>query len=214
MTLEPERARYLVRTSYDQLGKDYSDWAGQNADPVRQRYLQYLLTDLLLGSKVLDLGCGDGSLITVYLARDHDVTGVDISYTQLERAGRTIPNARFICGDITTISLPGSSFDAIIAFYCLTHIPQQELPTVVAHLSGWLRPGGLFVGSFGANDEHGAVQEDWLGVPMFFSGCHPETNREILNEAGLLIEQDRIETVEEFAQTIRFHWIIARKPGQ
>jgi SAM-dependent methyltransferase len=214
MTLEPERARNLVRRSYDQLGKRYSDWVGENADPVRQRYLQYVLADLPLGSKVLDLGCGDGSLITVHLARDHQVTGVDISCTQLERAGRTIPNAQFICGDITSVHLPENCFDAIVAFYCLTHVPQQELPLVIAHASDWLRPGGLFVGSFGVNDEQGTVQDDWLGVPMFFSGCRPETNRQILTETGLLIEQDRVETVEEFDQTVRFHWIIARKPGQ
>lgn len=214
MTLEPERARHLVRTSYDQLGKGYADWARQNADPVRQRYLQYLLTHLPAGSKVLDLGCGDGSLITAHLVRDHDVTGVDLSSTQIEEAGNMIPNAQFICDDITTIDLSESSFDTIVAFYCLTHVPQQELPSVIARVAAWLRPGGLFVGSFGVDDEPGSVQDDWLGVPMFFSGCRPETNREILTEAGLVIEQDRIETVEEFDQKVRFHWIMARKPGQ
>jgi SAM-dependent methyltransferase len=212
MKITPDRARLLVRESYDRLGQRYAHWAQSNHDPVRARYTDALLESLAHGSRVLDLGCGDGSMLTARLAGRHDVTGVDISRIQLLQARASIPQARFICADITQLELPESTFDAIAAFYCLTHIPGPELTNVIKKVSRWLRPGGLLVSSMGTTDDPGSIEEDWLGVPMFFSGCPPDVNRRLLREVALVIESDQIEAVEEFGRTVRFHWIVARKP--
>jgi ubiquinone/menaquinone biosynthesis C-methylase UbiE len=213
MKITPDRARLLVRESYDRLGRRYADWARSNHDPVRARYTDALLESLTHGSRVLDLGCGDGSMLTERLATDHDVIGVDISRIQLLQARTSIPNARFICADVTQLELPESTFDAIAAFYCLTHIPGPELTNVIEKISRWLRPGGLFITSMGITDDPGSIEDSWLGVPMFFSGCPPDVNCRLLREVDLEIESDRTEAVEEFGRTVRFHWIAARKPG-
>ena len=47
---------------------------------------------------VLDLGCGAGVPATRDLVdRGFNVTGIDISEVQIERAQRLVPGGRFIC---------------------------------------------------------------------------------------------------------------------
>lgn len=213
MNLDPEQARRLVRASYDRLGRRYSEWARGIHSDARARYTDLALNSLPPRSDILDLGCGDGSLLTIRLAERYRVTGVDISPVQLALARTAIPGARFICADICNLTLPANSFDAITAFYCLTHLPRPELPAILKSIAGWLRPGGLFIASFGGVDQPDEVEPDWIGVPMFFCGEAPDTNRELVVEAGLTIEQDTLMTDIEESTPVTFHWIIARKPG-
>jgi ubiquinone/menaquinone biosynthesis C-methylase UbiE len=212
LSVDPDQARSLVRRSYDSLGETYSRWAAQNPDPGRAVHLDLLRKAIPSGSRVLDLGCGDGSQVTSRLTDLLNVTGVDISPIQVKQARRRVPSARFICADVTSLELPNESFDAVVAFYSLTHIPQADLPQLVNRIATWLAPGGTFIGSFGTSSDPGSVQRDWLGVPMFFSGFAPETNRELLTSAGLEIKSDRIETTVEFGQPLQFHWLLATKP--
>lgn len=211
--IDPGDARRQVRDSHDRLGSAYADWARGNDDPVRARYSALARETFPVQSHVLDLGCGDGSMLTAQLAEGRCVTGVDISPEQLRSASSAIPDARFICADITEIEFPEESFDGIVAFYCLTHVPQANLPDLIRNIARWLRPGGVYIGSFGTADETGSIEENWLGVPMFFSGFAPDQNRDLVDQVGLTIEHDQIETVIEFERETRFHWIMAKKPG-
>ena len=62
-----------------------------------------------------------------------------------------------------------ASFDAVAAFYSLTHLPPGDLPPLLCAISGWLRPEGLLVASMGDRFDSGSVEQDWLGVPMYFA---------------------------------------------
>ena len=57
------------------------------------------------------------------------------------------------------------------------------------------------------------VQENWLGVSMFWSSYDVEANRRLVEAAGLRIVATRQETAIEFGKTVAFLWIIAEKPG-
>lgn len=162
---------------------------------------------------MLDLGCGAGSLVTARLAERFAVTGVDISPRLIELAQRNVPNARFLEADMTALRLPPESFDGIAAFYALTHVPREELPALLRNIAGWLRPGGRFVASLGASPNRGALEPDWLGVPMYFSGDDAETGRRLVESAGLQIVSACEETADEDGRPATFLWIVARKPG-
>ena len=86
------------------------------------------------GADVLELGCGAGLPMTARLADGRRLTGVDISPEQVERARRNVPNATFIAADMTALDLESGSFDAVVAFYALTHVPREELPGLLGRI--------------------------------------------------------------------------------
>ena len=94
----------------------------------------------------------------------------------------------------------------------MTHVPRERHAELFEHIHSWLRPGGLFVASLGAADEPGDTEEDWLGVPMFFSHYDADTSRRLVKEAGFELASDEIVCQLEHGQECRFLWIVARKP--
>jgi SAM-dependent methyltransferase len=206
--------KQIVADGYDRLVERYVEWASTAvADPVRTRSIEMLEQRLPAGSRILDLGCGTGELVTRRLATRYPLTGVDLSPAQIERARERTPHAHFICADMAEVRFRPASFDAILALYSLNHLPREELGAMLTSIAGWLRPSGVFVASFPVNDVSGVTERDWLGVPMYFSGFNAETNRALVEGAGLEVERFTLETIEEEDQPVKFAWARARKPS-
>jgi hypothetical protein len=74
----------------------------------------------------------------------------------------------------------------------------------------WLKPGGIFVASFGAGPA-GDWQGKWLGTDMFFSHNDEATSLSLVQRAGLQVS--RAETVDQDNEDARFLWVAARKPA-
>lgn len=205
--------RTIVARGYDQLTERYAAWAASFPDESRQRYMQVLLDKARSGSRLLDLGCGTGTTSTKRLADAYRVTAVDISPANAKVAARAIPKAQVICADMTQLAFPPESFDAISAFYSLIHVPREELPDFFIRMTRWLRPEGLFVGCLMARDTPADISDDWLGVPMYWSGYDSERNRTILREAGLTLHSAVEERVDEAGEPVTFLWVIAMRPA-
>jgi 2-polyprenyl-3-methyl-5-hydroxy-6-metoxy-1,4-benzoquinol methylase len=131
----------LVRRGYDALSYHYrSDDA---AEDDYAPWLAGLRARLPAGGSVLDLGCGNGVPVARSLAAaGYQVTGVDISDVQVERARRLVPAGTFIRADATVIDFPLRSFDAIVCLYSLIHMPLAAQPGLLRRAAGWLRPAG------------------------------------------------------------------------
>ena len=117
----------------------------------------------------------------------------------------------FVQADMTALDLPGESLDAVTAFYSLTHVPRADQPALLGRIFGWLRPGGVFLASMGAQDSPDEVEADWLGVPMFFSHHGARRNRALVREAGFDIEEARVVEEPEDRHAALFLWVVARK---
>ena len=96
----------------------------------------------------------------------------------------------------------------LAAGFCLTHVPRELLPQVFDHVLTWLRPGGLFLATLGANDLE-EWEGEWLGVPMYFSGHDPPRDRRLL--AAFELVDDEVVTISEPEGPVSFHWILARR---
>ena len=175
------------------------------------RYTQVLLDELPPGASVLDLGCGAGGPTTRALAERFNVTGVDISAQSIALARQNVLGAQFILSDMTELDLPPDSFDAVAAFYSIIHVPRQEQPALLARIASWLRPGGLLIMTMGVHSIQSDYDEDFMGVPMYWSSFDPETNQRLVTQAGLQIVSAQQETEEEDGQPVTFLWIVARK---
>ena len=215
---EMERTRsanikQVVREGYDRIAEKYIAWVQREPSEIRTRYTQLLLDELPPGADVLDLGCGAGGPTTRALAGRFHVTGVDISAQSITLARQNVPGARFIESDMAGLDLPPGSFDAVAAFFSTIHVPRQEQPALLARIASWLRPGGLLVMTMGVHSIQSDYDEDFLGVPMYWSSFDPETNERLVTDAGLQIVRAQQETEDEDGQPVTFLWIVARKPA-
>ena len=180
------------------------------ASAVRDRKLLELMHGLRPPARVLDLGCGAGLPVSRELfGRGFQVTGVDGSACQIARARQNVSQTRFIHADMTSISFPSAYFEAIGAFYSITHVPRDEHAMLLGHIANWLSAGGRFVGSFGASAVEGWTGE-WLGTTMFISCFDIDTTKRLVADAGLTIESAEIRKQDN--ENARFLWITARKP--
>jgi len=206
---DPKR---IVAAGYDVVAERYLEWSGKRPSGPRLRWLSKALELIPPGADVLELGCGAGIPMTTALAQGRHVTGVDISRTQIELARRNVPAATFLQADMTTLDFPAATFDAVVAFYSLTHVPRDEQGPLLERIAGWLRPAGVFVASMGVDDDPGGVEADWLGVDMYFSHFGAKKNRRLVEAAGLEIESSEINAEPEDRHDARFLWIVARAP--
>jgi SAM-dependent methyltransferase len=206
---DPKR---IVAAGYDVVAERYLDWSGKRPSGPRLRWLSMALALIPPGADVLELGCGAGIPMTAALAEGRHVTGVDISATQIELARRNVPAATFRQADMTTLDFPAASFDGVVAFYSLTHVPRDQQGPLLERIARWLRPRGVFIASMGVEDDPGEVEHGWLGVDMYFSHFGAKQNRRLVERAGLKVEQAEIDAEPEDRHDARFLWIVARVP--
>lgn len=199
----------VVEQGYDQVAHEYARLEGEIEWP-RMRWLDKLVRRLEPGSSVLDLGCGSGDPADVELAKMHQVTGVDISGTQIDLARHNVPAGTFVHGDAASVEFPPASLDAVISFYALEHIPRREHQALLGRMHRWLRAGGLLLLSMEAG-EYDDVVGEWLGVRMVISCFDPDTTARMVEEAGFELLERAVETQVEQGHEIPFLWLFARK---
>jgi SAM-dependent methyltransferase len=157
----------------------------------------HLLPLLRSGMRLLDVGCGPGT-ITMDLA---DAVGPTGRVTALERtqdalrlardeaARRSTVNVDFVVGDVAALDLPDDGFDVVHAHQVLQHLddPVQAL----REMRRVCRPGGVVAvreSDYGAFVWHPQVPEldHWLEVYARVArsnGAEPDAGRRLLSWA-------------------------------
>jgi 2-polyprenyl-3-methyl-5-hydroxy-6-metoxy-1,4-benzoquinol methylase len=182
----------VVRRGYDALSYRYR---GDDEEPEHYAtWLARLRERVPASGAVPDPGCGWG----VTLARDlaaagYQVTGVDLSAVQVERARQLVPAARFLHADAAQVRFPSSSFDAVVSLYALIHMPLAEQPSLLGRIGRWLRPGGWLLATTGHRAWTG-TEDGWLGgeAPMWWSHADAATYRTWIEQAGLSVVSEEV----------------------
>jgi cyclopropane fatty-acyl-phospholipid synthase-like methyltransferase len=200
----------LVGEGYDARVDTWEEWSRQVTDDPRHEWAADLASRLPDGARVLELGCGGGTRETRELAERFQLTGVDLSERQLERARARVPGAAFLRADLTSVEFRAGSFDAIAAFYVFNHVPRELLAPLLTRFHGWLAEGGRLLAAFGASDIPEWTGE-WLGAPTFFSSFTPEVNSRLVADARFTVERDELVTIAEPEGPVSFQWILARR---
>ena len=108
----------------------------------------HLLAHLTSGLRVLDLGCGPGT-ISIGLAQavePGELHGIDMEASQIQmaRAAATAGghgNATFHTGDVTALPFDNDSFDVAHCHAVLMHVPDTR--AVLAEAMRVVKPGGI-----------------------------------------------------------------------
>ena len=183
----------------------------------------------LRGQRVLEVGCGRGVGIEILLEQlgAAEVVAFDFDPRMValarERTARFGDRARVFVGDAEQIAEPDASFDVVVEFGILHHIPHWR--GALAEIARVLRPGGLFYFE--------DVLKGFVSAPLVrnlfdhpldtqFTGAE---FREALANAGLQLDENwrqfaeiglmgrcqrigtnkRMEAVEEFTLPLRVH---------
>jgi len=191
--------RDVVRDGYDEIADAYDDHRTEEThvgfeSPITDRFFDALDE----GSRVLDAGCGGGRPVLQRLDRAHDTVGLDISTRQLELSRERAPTASLAQGDLARLPFGDDSFDALVSFYAIIHVPKDEHEQVLAEFERVLRPGGELLVSMGAIEGWEGTNDDWLdtGTAMEWSYYGPEQSREIVEAAGFDVLDERVPEVE------------------
>jgi SAM-dependent methyltransferase len=147
------------------LKKDYWGVAGPaSAEEFRQlgRGKAEMLKALGLrpDSKILDVGCGTGSLaepLAEYLAADGLYFGTDLSEVAVQFCRAKFPQAnfRFEKNGMTTLPIEGERFDFIVFFSVFTHTYPAETGALLAEAARVLRDTGIIVADVFESDIEG-----------------------------------------------------------
>ncbi|UCF09480.1 MAG: class I SAM-dependent methyltransferase [Candidatus Bipolaricaulota bacterium] len=209
--MKAKEQKRIVREGYDRPSyayrpddtpddyERYADWVEILADHVPD------------GSPVLDIGCGCGLPATKLLATRFDVTGVDFSRVQIERARRLVPRAHFLCADVQALAFDPETFDAIVSFYTIIHMPLEEQPALFMNLTRWLRPSGILMAIVGHRAWTG-TEESYLDVEgglMAWSHADEDTYVRWIEGSGLHVHWLEFVPEGESGHTLVF----AQKPA-
>jgi SAM-dependent methyltransferase len=197
----------IVKEGYDRIAGEYL--ATRNEEQEDVKLLGELIARLPTGASVLDAGCGAGVPVARILSCHFAVTGVDFSAAQVQMARQLVPEANFICQDITTLIFPDASFDAICSYYAIIHIPRQQHTALLRDFYRLLKPGGLALLCLGANDNPDNV-DDYYGATMYWSHYDTATNLQLVGDAGFELIWARLVTDSAFP-TAAHLFVLAQK---
>jgi ubiquinone/menaquinone biosynthesis C-methylase UbiE len=179
------------------------------------------------GSKLVDVGCGDGYGTYKLQKLGHEVMGLDISEEMIEKAKERIQNIPFQVADVNHLPLSDESVDAILSINVLEWV---EVPSVAAtELRRALKKDGLLcVGILGPTagprsssypKVYGEKTINNTMMPWEFFKLAKELGFELVDELGVYKEGVKEEHYQELPvvlkQALSFMWVfLLRKVGE
>lgn len=101
------------------------------------------------GMRLLDIGCGTGSLLD-YLPHGTNYVGFDMNPSYIEAAGRKYgERGRFHCARVgeESSAIGTASFDLVVAKSLLHHLTDEQVGQLLRTVGRLLAPGGTFFSS-------------------------------------------------------------------
>lgn len=126
---------------YDALSREYEARV-ESLRSVTEDSMNYFSSQIKLGEKVLDIGCGVGLAINVLNKKGFQATGIEISSKMASYARKRNPDGEITVGDFLTTKF-NKKFDGVLAFAFVHLFPKEQVSKIFRKISFILRPGGV-----------------------------------------------------------------------
>jgi SAM-dependent methyltransferase len=156
---------------YDAANLSVPTFVDRRLDEIVAGFAPYRRTN-----RLLDIGCGAGSLLEAARRAGWEAEGVEVSRPSVEHVRAR--GFEVFYGELERARYPAASFDVVTASEILEHLPEpKELLREIARV---VRPGGLFWGT----TPHGrGLSARALGVG--WSAVHPPEHLQLFSLSGL-----------------------------
>jgi len=156
------------------------------ADPEHWNWRRDELLRHKSSGAILDLGCSSGGFLASFRSPSWKLFGIEMSETVAKQAEARC-GAQVFVGDILDAPFRPETFDAITCFHVFEHLYQPR--KVLARVSEWLKPGGIFYTMMPNIDSAGAriFRSYWypLELPRHLYHFSPTTLRRLADSVGL-----------------------------
>jgi SAM-dependent methyltransferase len=205
-----------TQKSYDQVASEYVEKFKDEMDykPFDRACLDRLAREVGNLGPICDMGCGPGQIARYLHRQGVDTLGVDLSPRMVAEAQRLNPDIHFHQGDMLSLPDADNSWGGIAAFYCIIHIPREQVVEALREMKRVLKPRGVLLLTFHIGDEVKHLDEWWEKfVNLDFAFFLPEEMEAWLKEAGYeLVETLIREPNPEVEVATRRAYMFAMKP--
>ena len=128
----PDVSAYYDGLTMPEFGEGQNDWNVHYLDAIERH---------VSGGKLLEIGFGDGSFLTLARDRGWETHGADLSQPSVQRARNELGLPNVEVGTLDTLDYPDNFFDVVAGFNFLEHVanPADTLTTI----RRILKPGGV-----------------------------------------------------------------------
>lgn len=186
-----------ILATYERLGPA---WARRRRKSLFERPALERFLAAMPGPRVLDLGCGSGDPLALYLAgRGCRITGVEGARSMVRLFREALPGHRAVHADMRGLRL-GERFDAILAFDSVFHLSPDDQRSMMAVFAAHAAPDAalMFTAGPAASEAWGTVE----GAAVYHASLSPEEYRARLADAGFAVLDYRPEDPECNRHTI------------
>lgn len=178
-----ELAPYYAGVYYKQR-KSFTD---SHINRVRLRHIENARTHTDTGRIIVDIGCGNGALVEMLIARGWDAQGTEVAPPE-HFVSENVRNHISI-GEFSQLSFPSETFDVATIWHVLEHLPDPR--TYLKELHRTQKQNGLLIIEVPNIDSWQArlTKQNWfnLDVPRHVFHFNPESITRLLEEEGFRI---------------------------
>jgi SAM-dependent methyltransferase len=148
--MQPDRSSF-----FDKIGSAYADTYAATSIHGHVLTRRLALVSALLarenGGALLDIGCGAGNYVPIARACGFSYVGLDTSEAMVAGCRQLIgdaSDARVLVASAVSLSLPQSSFNAVLALGVLEYLDPSQRALAFDEIAKVVKPGGVVIGSF------------------------------------------------------------------